>query len=128
MTGRDVPMTTTVPKPEGPHTPDPSDSPAHQTGTPPLPLPPLLPQLGAYLLDSLQASCRESGTTLPAAYLVINATNRPMLTPKRLILGANTALHGVMRTCPNWYWRLGPAPKTRAGTYQFPFESNQGHR
>ena len=38
----DVPVTTTVPKPEGSQGPDPSDSPAHQTGTPPPPVPPLL--------------------------------------------------------------------------------------
>ena len=33
----------------------------------------------------------------------------PMSTPKRLRLGVHTALHRVMRTCLNWYWKLGPA-------------------
>ena len=36
-----VPVTTTIPEPEGSQTLAPSDSPAHQTGTPPLPVPPL---------------------------------------------------------------------------------------
>ena len=38
----DTPVTTTVCKLEGSQAPDPSDSPAHQTGTPPLPAPPFL--------------------------------------------------------------------------------------
>ena len=45
----DVPVTVTVPELEGFQAPDPSDSPAHQTGTPPLPVHPFLdiPFVGA---------------------------------------------------------------------------------
>ena len=38
----DVPLTIDIPRPEGSQVPDPSDSPAHYTGTPPLPVPPFL--------------------------------------------------------------------------------------
>ena len=37
----DIPVTIAIPEPEGSWAPDPSDSPAHQTETPPLPVPPL---------------------------------------------------------------------------------------
>ena len=74
-----------------------------------------LPQLNAHLLDSLLGPHRKSRTTLPVSHSVINATSRPVSTPKRSGLGANTALHRAMRTCLNWHWRLGPAlnPKGR---------------
>ena len=68
-----------------------------------------LPQLDAHLPDSLLAPCRKSGTVLPAACSVINTTNEPMLTPKWLRLGVNTALQRAMRICPNCHWRLDPA-------------------
>ena len=32
-----------------------------------------------------------------------------MSAPKRLSLGVNTALHGAMKMCLNWYGRLDPA-------------------
>ena len=113
----DISVTTTVPKLEDSQAPDPSDSPACQTGTPLLWMHPLLdipfngtpPQLGAHLLDSLPAPHRESGTTLQAVPSMTNVISRPMLTPRRLRSRANTALHRVMKTHPNWYWRLGPA-------------------
>ena len=67
----------------------------------------VLPLLGTHLLDSLLTTHRKGGTTLLAAPSVINAITGPMKTLKRLRLGANTALHRVMKTHPNWYWRLG---------------------
>ena len=64
-----------------------------------------LPQWGAHLRSSLPFPPRKSGTTLPAAQLVIIMAKGPMSTPKRLRLGVNTALHRVTWTSPNWYWR-----------------------
>ena len=78
------------------------------------------PLLDVHLQDSLAAPHRKSGTTLPAAHSVINATSGPMLTPKRSRLRVNTALQRVMRTCLNWHWRPNPAQTTWAGTYQSP--------
>ena len=42
-------------------------------------------------------------------------TRGPMLTPKRLRLGVNIALPRAMRTCLNWYWKLGPAFNNNKG-------------
>ena len=64
---------------------------------------------GAHLLSSLLSLHRRSKTVLPAVHLTIITTRGPTLTPKRSKLGVNTALHRVMRTCPNWYQELVPA-------------------
>ena len=60
-------------------------------------------------MSSLPSPCRKSRTTLLAVHSVIIMTRGPVLTPKRLRLGVNTAEHRVMRTCLNWYQKLGPA-------------------
>ena len=88
------PATITVPEAEWLHrllTPE--DSPAHQTGTPPLPIPSFYgyphcwhsPCLAAHLLV-IQFQClyRKNRTTPLVALLGINTTSRPMSTPKRL--------------------------------------------
>ena len=131
----DIPATTTVSDPEGSLALGPSSSPACPTGTLPLPVPPLrnIPFVGTppvrhHLLSSLPAPHRKSRTTLPAAHMAIIMTSGPMLTPQRLRLGVNTALHRVTRTCLNWYQRLGPAlNKNKCRNLPAPFLSNQGH-
>ena len=79
-----------------------------------------LPQLDAHLPDSLSAPHRKVGLLFQWHTSVINATSRPMSTPKRLRLGVNTALQRVMRTCPNWHWRLGPAPNHKGRNLPVP--------
>ena len=107
-----IPSTITVPKPDSSPALGPSDSPACPTGTLPLPVPPYqlslllaLPLWDTHLLSSLPVPPRKSGTALPVVHSAIIMTRGPMLTPKILRLGVNTALHMVMKTCPNWYQR-----------------------
>ena len=126
----DIQATTTVPEPEGspvlcPSTVQLVQLELHLFQYLPYQISPLLvlPQWGTPLLSSLPAPHRKSRTVLPAAYLII-ATRWPMLTPKRLRLGTNTALHRVMRICPNWYWRLDPALNNEGSNLLAPFQSN----
>ena len=67
------------------------------------------------MLSSLPSILRKSRMTLLVAHLVIIMTRGPVLAPKRLKLGVNTALHRVMRTCPNCYHKLGPALTNNKG-------------
>ena len=105
----------------------PSDSPAHQTGTPCLPVPPFLDMpfvgtlsVGVPFWGSVLAPHRKSRTTSPAVPSVINVTSGPMSIPKRLRLGVNAALHRAMKTCPTWYQRLNPALNLKSRSLPIP--------
>ena len=108
----DVPMTTTVPKPEGTQFPDPTTSLAHHTGTPP-PLVPLL--LDIPFVGTSHVGCPFAGFIVSPMQKKQNCSptdtlGGTMLTPKRLSIGGNTAVYRAMRTYPHWHKRLGPAP------------------
>ena len=111
--GEDIPATS---ESEGSLAPGPSSGPAHPPRTPPLPVPPLpdipfvgTPPVGHPFAEFLVISTQKTWVTLPVVHFMIIMTRRPMLTPKRSKLGMNRAVHRVMRTCPNWFWKLGPA-------------------
>ena len=104
-----------------------SDSPTHQSGTPPLPVSPMLDipfvgtiPVGHPLTGFIVCPPTQSGATVPAAHLVSNATSGPVLTPKRSMLEANTALQRGIRTDPKWHWRLCQAPTCRGGNQPVP--------
>ena len=109
-------MAITVPEPESTQALNPSDSLAHQTGTPPLLVHPSLdiPFMGTPLFGHPFSGFRagpsqEKWDCSLVAPSMIDTTSGPMSIPKRSRLGKNAALHMMMKTHPNWYQRLGPA-------------------
>ena len=67
------------------------------------------------MLSSLPFPHRKSGTTLLVAHSAVIVTRGPRLILKRSRLGLNAALHRLMRTCPNWSQKLGPALNNNKG-------------
>ena len=113
--GGHVQSTAAAPQPEGLLVLDPSSTPDHPTGNPPL-LKPLLPDIPfvgtppvGCPFPGFIAGPPNSGTALPAVHSAIMATRGPALAPQRLRLGVNTVLLRAMKTCLNWYWRLDPS-------------------
>ena len=96
-----------APKLEEPYAPGLSSSPTHSTEI----LPPYLfywifllrtPLLwGVHSLSLLLTLCRKRGTALLVGHSVIITSREPRSILQRWRLGVNTALQGVMTTCPN---------------------------
>ena len=84
------------------------------------------PLWGAHFLSPLPALCRKNGTILPVASLVLIMVRGPTFVPQRQRLGVSTAWCRVMKSYPNWYWRLDPALNTEGENLLAPFQSNQG--
>ena len=118
----DVPATTTASDPEDSMVAAPSNGQACPPRTLPLPVLPLpdipfvgSPVVGHPFAKFLAIPTQESGATLLVAHLVIIMTGGPVLTPKRSRLRVNTALHGVMRTCPKLVLEAGASFNQQQG-------------